>query len=65
MFLRKGSSILIPEFDSCELDRVTIEMRHSNNFTHEPLWVVTHTAWVDKKRDVNCLLQKPFISEKN
>ena len=27
----------------CELDRVTIEMKHSNNFTHEPLWVVTHT----------------------
>ena len=20
-------------------------MRHSNSFTHEPLWVVTHTAW--------------------
>ena len=29
----------------CELDRVTIETRHSNSFTHEPLWVVTHTAW--------------------
>ena len=27
------------------LDRVTIEVRHSNSFTHEPLWVVTHTAW--------------------
>ena len=27
-------------------DRVTIEMRHRNSFTHEPLWVVTHTAWV-------------------
>ena len=24
----------------CELDRVTIEMRHSNSFTHEPLWVM-------------------------
>ena len=45
MFLRKGSSVLIPAFDSCELDRVTIEMRHSNNFTHELLWVVTQTAW--------------------
>ena len=21
-------------------------MRHSNSFTHEPLWVVTHTAWL-------------------
>ena len=20
-------------------------MRHSNSFTHEPLWAVTHTAW--------------------
>ena len=20
-------------------------MRHINSFTHEPLWVVTHTAW--------------------
>ena len=30
----------------CELDRVTIEMRHINIFTHEPLWVVTHTAWL-------------------
>ena len=29
----------------CELDRVTIEIKHSNNFTHEPLWVVTHTVW--------------------
>ena len=47
MFLRKGSSVVIPGFDSCELDRVTIEMRHSNNFTHEPLWVVTHTACVN------------------
>ena len=28
----------------CELDCVTIEMTYSNNFTHEPLWVVTHTA---------------------
>ena len=42
---RKGSSVLIPGFDSCELDLVTIEMRHSNNFTHELLWVVTQTAW--------------------
>ena len=50
MFFRKGSSVLIPGFDSiisftrCVLDRVTIEMRHINSFTHEPLWVVTHTA---------------------
>ena len=29
----------------CELDRVTIEMRRINSFTHEPLRVVTHTAW--------------------
>ena len=25
-------------------------MRHSNSFTHEPLWVVTHTAWRDSKK---------------
>ena len=30
-----------PRFSNAEADRVTIEMRHSNNFTHEPLWVVT------------------------
>ena len=29
-----------------ELDRVTIEMRHSNSFTYEHLRVVTHTASV-------------------
>ena len=29
----------------CELDRVTIEIKHSNNFTREPLCVVTHTVW--------------------
>ena len=28
-----------------ELNRATIEMRHINSFTHEPLRVVTHTAW--------------------
>ena len=44
MFFRKGGSVVIPGFDSCELDLVTIEMRYNNNFTHEPLWVVTHTA---------------------
>ena len=33
----------------CDLDRITIEMRHINSFTHEPLWVVTHTAWPDAK----------------
>ena len=37
MFFRKGSSVLIPGFDSiisftrCVLDRVTIEMRHINS----------------------------------
>ena len=24
-------------------------MRHSNSSTHEPLWVVTHTAWVNSE----------------
>ena len=24
---------------------VRIEMRHMKSFTHEPLWIVTHTAW--------------------
>ena len=27
-------------------------MRHSNSFTHEPLWVVMHTAWWKSKRRV-------------
>ena len=27
-----------------------IEMSHSNSFTKEPLWVVTHTAWWDTIR---------------
>ena len=43
MFFRKGSSVLISGFDS-SLSRVTIEMRRINSFTHEGLWVVTHTA---------------------
>ena len=76
MFFRKGSSVLIPGFDSSLLrdvnstvsplkwgtvtvlpmnlcgswrtpPGVTVEMRHSNSFTHEPLWVVTHTACVN------------------
>ena len=50
MFFRKGSSVSIAGFDLSlsltryELDRVTIEMRRINSFTHDPLWVVTHTA---------------------
>ena len=35
----------------CELDRVTIEIRHIHSFTHEPLWVVSHTAWRCASRD--------------
>ena len=51
MFFRKGGGVLIPGFDSSlsrdAYDRVTIEMRHIYSIVHEPLWVVTHTAWVN------------------
>ena len=30
----------------CIFDRVTTDMRHINSFTHETLWVVTHTACI-------------------
>ena len=33
-------------YTRCELYRVTIKMRYINSFTHEPLRVMTHTAWV-------------------
>ena len=31
----------------------SLEMKHSNNFTLEPLWVVTHTATLGA-RDFSC-----------
>ena len=45
MFFGNGSSVLIPWFDSSLLrdaNSTVSWMRHSNSFTHEPLWVVTH-----------------------
>ena len=43
MFFRKESSILIPGFDKSDLSRL------KNSFTNEPLWVVTHTACLQRK----------------
>ena len=67
MFYGKGSSVLIPGFDSFlfreanSTVRVTIKIRHSNSFTHEPLWVVTHTAWETLVHD--CMYQVVLNSE--
>ena len=35
-------------------------MRRSNSFTHEPLWVVTHTAWPASKMEDDAV---PTIEE--
>ena len=55
MFFRKESSVLIPGFDlSLSRDTNSTVSRlkwGTNSFTHEPLWVVTHTAWFTKSVD--------------
>ena len=43
MFFRKESSILVPGFHKSDLSRL------KNSFTNEPLWVVTHTACLQRK----------------
>ena len=64
MFFGKGSSVLIPGFDSFLLrdanSTVSIEMRHSNSFTHEPLWAVTHTACSHSNRSHTDMLLIPL-----